>query len=86
MAQIKTYSVYNHASRAYMHITATSKKHVKIYLREKGWEQDQLAQIAGITTANIRSVEAGKYAVNIDVLNKIAGALGAELRMVEKRV
>lgn len=52
----------------------------------KGWEQDQLAQIAGITTANIRSVEAGKYAVNIDVLNKIAGALGAELRMVEKRV
>ena len=38
MAQIKTYSVYNHASRAYMHITATSKKHVKIYLREKGWD------------------------------------------------
>lgn len=37
MAQIKTYSVYNHASRAYMHITATSKKHVERYLREKGW-------------------------------------------------
>ena len=50
----------------------------------QGWEQEQLAQIAGITTANVRSVEAGKYAVNIDVLNKIAGALGAELRMVEK--
>ena len=48
----------------------------------QGWEQ--LAQIAGITAANVRSVEAGKYAVNIDVLNKIAGALGAELRMVEK--
>lgn len=38
MAQVKTYSVYNHASRAYMHITATSKEHVKIYLREKGWD------------------------------------------------
>lgn len=38
MAKNKTYSVYNHASRAYMHITATSKKHVKIYLREKGWD------------------------------------------------
>lgn len=50
----------------------------------QGWEQEQLAQIAGITTANVRSVEAGKYAVNIDVLNKIAGALGAELRMVKK--
>ena len=49
-----------------------------------GWEQKQLAQIAGITTANVRSVEAGKYAVNIDVLNKIAGSLNAELRLIEK--
>lgn len=31
----------------------------------QGWEQEQLAQIAGITTANVRSVEAGKYAVDI---------------------
>lgn len=38
MKRIKTYSVYNYASRAYMHITATSKKHVKIYLRKKGWD------------------------------------------------
>ena len=49
-----------------------------------GWDQEQLAQIAGISISNTRSVEAGKYAVNIDVLNKIAGARGAELRMVEK--
>lgn len=49
----------------------------------QGWTQEQLAEIAGITAANVRSVEAGKYAVNIDVLNKIAGALNAELRMVE---
>lgn len=52
----------------------------------QGWTQEQLAYIAGITTANVRSIEAGKYAVNIDVLNKIAGALNAELRMVEKGV
>ena len=50
----------------------------------QGWTQEQLAYIAGITTANVRSIEAGKYAVNIDVINKIAGALNAELRMVEK--
>lgn len=37
MAQVKTYSVYNYASRSYMHITATSKEHVRIYLRERGW-------------------------------------------------
>ena len=50
----------------------------------QGWEQEQLAQIAGITAVNVRSIEAGKYAVNIDVLNKIAGALGAEMKMVGK--
>ena len=50
----------------------------------QGLEQEQLAQIAGITTANVRRVEAGKYAVDIDVLNKIAVALNAELRMIEK--
>lgn len=52
----------------------------------QGWTQEQLAYIAGITSANVRNIEAGKYAVNIDVLNKIAGALNAELRMVEKGV
>ena len=50
----------------------------------QGWTQEQLAQIAGITAANVRSIEAGKYAVNIDVLNKIAVALNAELRLIEK--
>lgn len=50
----------------------------------QGWEQEQLAQIAGITAANVRSVEAGKYAVNIDVLTKIAEALSAELQIIEK--
>lgn len=49
----------------------------------QGWTQEQLAKIAGITTANVRSVEAGRYAVNLDVLNKIAGALSAEIRIVE---
>lgn len=50
----------------------------------QGWTQEQLAEIAGITAANVRSIEAGKYAVNIDVLNKIAIALNAELRLIEK--
>lgn len=49
----------------------------------QGWTQEQLAEIAGITTANVRRIEAGRYAVPLDVLNKIAGALNAELRIVE---
>ena len=50
----------------------------------QGWTQEQLAEIAGITSSNLGRIEAGRYAVNIDVLNKIAIALGAELRMIEK--
>lgn len=49
----------------------------------QGWTQEQLAEIAGITAANIRSIEFGKYATTLDVLNKIARALNAELRIIE---
>ena len=59
-------------------------ENIRMMRTAHGWEQEQLAQIAGITDANVRSIEAGKYAVNIDVLNKIAMALGAELIMIEK--
>lgn len=61
-------------------------KSIRAMRTRQGWTQEQLAYIAGITTANVRSIESGKYAVNIDVLNKIAVALNAELRMVEKGV
>ena len=50
----------------------------------QGWTQEQLAEIAGITSSNLVRIEAGRYAVSLDILNKIAGALGAELRMIEK--
>lgn len=50
----------------------------------QGWTQEQLAEIAGIKAANVRSIEAGRYAVNLDVLNKIAEALSAELQIIEK--
>lgn len=49
----------------------------------QGWTHEQLAEIAGITPSNLRNIEAGKYSVGLDVLNRIAGALGAELRMEE---
>lgn len=50
----------------------------------QGWTQEQLAEIAGITTANVRSIEGGKYSVRLDELNKIARVLNAEMRMIEK--
>ena len=50
---------------------------------QQGWTQEQLAEMAGITQANLRNVEAGRYNVGIDVLNAIADALDAELCLVE---
>ena len=50
----------------------------------QGWTQEQLAEITGITSSNLWRIEAGRYAVSLDILNKIAGALGAELRIIEK--
>lgn len=41
--------------------------------------QEELAEAADITAANVRNIEAGKYNVNIDVLSKIANALGDDL-------
>lgn len=49
----------------------------------QGWTQEQLAEIAGITASNLGRIEAGRYAVSLDILNKIAGALRAELRIIE---
>lgn len=43
--------------------------------------QQELAQIAGITTANLCNIEAGKYSVGIDVLNRICEALNVEIHI-----
>lgn len=46
--------------------------------------QQQLADMAGVTKANICNIERGAYSVGLDVLHKIATALGAEIRLICK--
>lgn len=41
----------------------------------------ELAQRAGITSANLSNIENGRYSVGLDILNKIATALGAEINI-----
>lgn len=51
-------------------------------LREQaGLNQTQMAERTGLLQPNIARVEAGKYNVNIDTLNKMAEALGAEIEI-----
>lgn len=45
--------------------------------------QPQLAQMSHITNANIANIELGKYSAGLDILARIAGALGARVDIVE---
>lgn len=48
---------------------------------QRGMTQQDLADAAGITKANVCNIEAGKYSVGFDVLNRIANALGVKIEM-----
>ncbi|MDR0972913.1 MAG: helix-turn-helix domain-containing protein [Prevotellaceae bacterium] len=49
---------------------------------EKGFEAKRLAVLANIDAANLCKIEQGRYSVGIDVLGKIANALGAQVDLI----
>lgn len=49
---------------------------------EKGIEAKQLALLAGIDAANLSRIEKGRYSVGLDILSKIANALGVQVDLV----
>ena len=51
--------------------------------KEQGMTQAELAEQTGIQRAHITRIEAGRYSVGIDLLDKIAVALGMEVDFVE---
>lgn len=56
-------------------------KRIKSIRLQRDMTQQELATAAGITKANVCRVEEGKYSVGIDVLDKIADALGVSLEL-----
>lgn len=62
-----------------------NRKRVGQKLREIRTEQgltiQQAADRAGITFANLSNIENGKYSVGLDILSKIANALGVEIQL-----
>lgn len=56
-------------------------KRIKSIRLQRDMTQQELATAAGITKANVCRVEEGKYSVGIDVLDKIAAALGVSLEL-----
>ena len=51
--------------------------------KEKNIEAKMLAQIANIDAANLSRIEQGRYSVGLDVLSKIALALGAKIELID---
>lgn len=51
--------------------------------KEKDVEAKMLAQIANIDAANLSRIEQGRYSVGLDILSKIAFALGAKIELVD---
>ena len=49
---------------------------------EKNMTQGDLAKASGVTLANVSRMERGMYSPGLDVLSKIADALGAKLDIV----
>lgn len=49
---------------------------IKVLKREKGWTQDKLAEEASCSKGVVRDLEAGNGSASIDMLSKIAEALG----------
>lgn len=56
-------------------------KRLKNLRQQHDMTQQELATAAGITKANVCRIEEGKYSVGIDVLDKIADALGVSLEL-----
>jgi DNA-binding XRE family transcriptional regulator len=56
---------------------------IKQIREERGIEARDLARLAGIDAANLSRIENGKYSVGLDILSKIATALGKKVDFVD---
>lgn len=56
-------------------------KSIRNLRTQRGLTQVQLAQLAGITQSNLARIETGRYSVGLDILNKIANAMGVAVEM-----
>ena len=53
---------------------------------EKGIEAKDLARLTNIDAANLSRIEKGKYSVGLDILSKLASALGYHIDIVPKQL
>lgn len=61
-------------------------KKIRKIREEKGIDAKGLAKLANIDAANLSRIEQGKYSVGIDILSRIAFALGYQIDIVPNQI
>jgi transcriptional regulator with XRE-family HTH domain len=59
-------------------------KNIRTVREEKGYSQDELAEIMEVHRSTISKIETGKFAITIDYLVKFAWYLDFDIALVEK--
>ena len=61
-------------------------KKIRQIREEKGIEAKDLARLTNIDAANLSRIEQGKYSVGLDILSKLASALGHHIDIVPNQM
>lgn len=69
-----------------MNIREILAANLKRYRRERGISQEELAHLADIDRTYISSLERCQYAASIEVVDRLAQALGVEASKLLKRM
>jgi len=75
----------NHYNKVIMCYREIIGKRIAEIRKSKGLTCNQLAEITGLTQGNLSRIELGMYSTGIDILGKIADALGCDIDFIEKR-
>ncbi|NNV57308.1 helix-turn-helix domain-containing protein [Limnovirga soli] len=60
-------------------------KQIRTFRENKGFSQDELAEIMEVNRSTISKVETGKFAITIDYLVKFAWYLDFDISVLEKK-
>lgn len=84
MSEVADWLRTNHYNKAMpvVSIRLIMGDHIRQLRTDQNMTQQELADKAGITRANLSNIEAGKYNVSLDTLHKLATALGKEIKLI----
>jgi DNA-binding XRE family transcriptional regulator len=59
--------------------------HIRVFREEKGYSQDELAEIMQVHRSTISKIETGKFAITIDYLIRFSWHLDFSFTLIKKK-